>query len=369
MVDKKMQDYILSSKECAIKNIEQRKALVGRLAASFIQSNSKSLKIVASGSSYNAALCALPFMRKQMNIKIELVNPFSFIHYGLVKKDEYVLFISQSGYSTNIIDAAKHGAINGIITRCISGYTDSDLAKCCDEVYDFGLEEETVGYVTKGVILLTIYLDLFSIEVSERGKIVLKNMEDTGEDSIEKLICACSSMEEMAYRGKQLFDLNLKSFLSIQKLIICQAEEAKGCAMEVCLKFSELLRVPCIYCDPEEYLHGYYYQIDPSYTVFFIQDNVNGVNRVKNIAEATREVTDNVYCLFNQGDISLDCNDTMLSNLTDWELTSLVFLPFFQEIVYLAASKTNNEQLHPLAVNMKKHVQAKTDNYRKGERK
>ena len=44
----------------------------------------------------------------------------------------------------------------------LTGDLNSDIVSVADLAVDFGVGEETVGYVTKGVIALSLYLMLFA---------------------------------------------------------------------------------------------------------------------------------------------------------------------------------------------------------------
>lgn len=54
---------------------------------------------------------------------------------------------------------------------------------------------------------------------------------------------------------KDLYEKHRKEFLSMQTVILCGGGAAWGTVCEGALKLSETLRIPCICCDPEEFLH------------------------------------------------------------------------------------------------------------------
>lgn len=61
---------------------------------------------MASGSSYNAALCVRPYLRKWLDCEVLVTEPFTFCAYeSRLPADELAVVISQSGYSTNALHA------------------------------------------------------------------------------------------------------------------------------------------------------------------------------------------------------------------------------------------------------------------------
>ena len=87
-----------------------RQQLAGRweepLAAAFAARPVRILRLVASGSSYNAALCVRPYLRKWLDCEVLVTEPFTFGAYeSRLPADELAVVISQSGYSTNALHA------------------------------------------------------------------------------------------------------------------------------------------------------------------------------------------------------------------------------------------------------------------------
>ena len=54
------------------------------LAAAFAARPVRILRLVASGSSYNAALCVRPYLRKWLDCEVLVTEPFTFCAYALV---------------------------------------------------------------------------------------------------------------------------------------------------------------------------------------------------------------------------------------------------------------------------------------------
>lgn len=76
------------------------------------------------------------------------------------------MVVTQSGLSTNAIEALKIIKKKQCRAICLTGNKNSDVKDVADVVIEYGVGEELVGYVTKGVSSLALFLDLFAIAYS-----------------------------------------------------------------------------------------------------------------------------------------------------------------------------------------------------------
>lgn len=114
-------------------------------------------------------LCARQFLRRHLRCEVKIVTPFQFVasEHDFGARD-MVVVVSQSGYSLNALDAVRVIRAKG--RRCIglTGDLESDLAKACDVVANYGVGRETVAYVTRGVTTLALFFMLFAVDASVR---------------------------------------------------------------------------------------------------------------------------------------------------------------------------------------------------------
>lgn len=104
-MNKTMEEYIQEAPDSIRNNIERRSFLTSGLSEKIAESGCHEICMVASGSSYNAALCALEGMKAMSGMKIRIITPFYFLEYEESNTETCYLLISQSGYSTNILKA------------------------------------------------------------------------------------------------------------------------------------------------------------------------------------------------------------------------------------------------------------------------
>ena len=101
-----MLDYVKETPGVLRTNIEQYTALVEPLMKEVQQKEIKRILLVASGSSHNACYCARSFVEKVSGLEVRIITPYTFTYYeNDIKETDLVLVVTQSGLSTNAIEA------------------------------------------------------------------------------------------------------------------------------------------------------------------------------------------------------------------------------------------------------------------------
>lgn len=348
-----MLDYIKEAPGVARDNISRRSKLVAPLVAACGEGIPSRITIVASGSSSNASLCARPFMRSCLPAcDVRVINPFTFVHYEReFLKDEFAVVVTQSGLSTNAIEALDHLRSNGVPAICLTGNTKADAADHADIIIDYGVDVELVGYVTKGVTTLALFLMLFAIELSG------------ADDRVPELIDAIDASEAVARVTEAFYLDHLKDLTSMSVCYCMGAGSTWGVASEGALKIGETIHIPSLVYEVEEFIHGPNLQLTPEYTTVFFDAGDASSNRVKQVWRAAREVTDRAYLV--------TCDDGMkgldgvlaVPALCNPMTASLAFLPFVQLISYFVSDALGSSKQHPLLRRFKKVAASKTENF------
>lgn len=347
-----MLDYIKEAPIQAKENIKSYKELVSPLLQECEEKNIRTIWLIASGSSYNACYCARMFLCKLLSCEIKIVTPFTFVNYeNNIVEDDLVLVITQSGLSTNAIEAIKKIKEMNVRAICLSGNTNSDIKDYADIVIDYGVKEELVGYVTKGVTTLTLFLMLFAIAYTKKEE-YLKDIEK-----------AISLNEEMIDKSLQFVQKHYKSFSSMNHIYFCGAGAHYGTALEGTLKAGETIHIPSCCYEVEEYIHGPNLQLTPDYTVVLFDGNDIASERVKQVYLATREASDKTYLLSNHPDVKDDENVISLSDSVCCECSPLAYLPFVQILSHCISNDLQSSKQHPLLKKFKKIASAKTDSF------
>lgn len=347
-----MMDYIQQIPKTALQNIEQYKILVEPLCNCINVNSTNTIWLIASGSSYNACMMAKPFMQNHLPCQVQVITPYTFINYpSKIKDTDSFIVVSQSGLSTNAIDAVKYIKQRGYTSIALTGHINSDIAKYASKVIEYGVGEELVGYVTKGVTTLALFLILFTIEKS--GKIEYL-------DSLKRVFVM---NREVIDKTSLFIEKHYKSFTSMHQCYLLGAGYTTGVCLEGALKIGELIHIPSNYYEIEEYIHGPNFQLTPNYTVLFFDNNDHTSRRVKHIYQATKAVTDHTFIITTNQEYKDDICALVINEQVDSSLLSLVYLPFIQIISFTISRDIHVKKQHPLMKEFNMLVSAKTDSY------
>lgn len=346
-----MMDYIQEAPRIALENIKQYKTLVEPLCQCVDIKNTNTIWLVASGSSYNACMMAKPFMQEHLSCDIQVITPYTFTNYTVTKNQDCIIVVSQSGLSTNAIEAVKFAKKNGFCPIVLTGNVNSDIANYTNHVITYGVGEEVVGYVTKGVTTLALFLILFVIAKSGKVKY------------IELLKKAIVLQQEVICKTSLFIEKHYKSFTSMHQCYLLGAGYTTGVCLEGALKIGELVHIPTNYFEIEEYIHGPNFQLTPNYTVLFFDNNDHTSSRIHSIYQATKAVTDHTFIITANSQYKDDAFALVLSEQIESCLLSLVYLPFIQIISYMISRDIHVKKQHPLMKEFNQFVSSKTDSY------
>lgn len=346
-----MMDYIKETPQQALQNIENYETLCAPLVQYAQEKQMQRLWLVASGSSFNACHCARSFLMHTLQMEVKITTPYTFTWYEhAIAKNDVVIVVSQSGYSTNAIAALDKIKALGHTGVALTGNVEHDIKEHADLVLDYGVGEELVGYVTKGVTTLCLYLMLFAIAYTKQREKL---------DEIKKAITLNA---EMIDKAQTFVKLHYKDFSSMHSIYVCGAGASYGTALEGALKSGETIHIPALPLEIEEYIHGPNLQLTPSYTVLLIDGNDEASERVKQIYQASRSVSEHTFLLSNAINLK-DDHILTLSNMVESDLTPLVYLPFVQVLAALISQDLNSTKQHPLLRKFKSYADAKTASF------
>ena len=327
-----------------MKTMKQKKAHERR--GQQLQRHKRSILLVVSGSSHNACYCARSFVEKVSGLEVRIITPYTFTYYeNDIKENDLVLVVTQSGLSTNAIEALKIIKKKECKAICLTGNKNSDVKDVADVVIEYGVGEELVGYVTKGVSSLALFLDLFAIAYSGKTEYL---------DELKK---AADLNEEMIDRATNFIQRHYKNFTSMSWVYSC------GTALESALKMGETIHIPSCCYEIEEYIHGPNLQLTPQYNVIFFDGNDGASRRVEQVYKATRKVSNRAYLISNNPQLSSDDHVLSLSDTVSSELCPLVYLPFVQLLSFIVSNDLHSIYQHPLLKEFKAIAAAKTENF------
>ena len=287
--------------------------------------------------------------------EVIVTEPYTFCTYEHeLPDDEFCFVVSQSGYSTNALAALALIREAGRTAIGVTGDPASDFKDAADVLVAYGVGEELVGYVTKGVTSFATFLMLFGAGVAAReGRL------DTAAMSAD-LVAALGQFESVAAQVPAMLAARYKELSTMERVFLIGAATNLGGACEGALKFGECLQIPAVAYELEEYLHGPNLQLSPDYTIFLIAVGEKSWARSKEILSATRLVTDRVFvipdCPDMEADIRLEpCGDELIA--------PIAALPVFQILAWQLTEDKHLWHKHPLVAAFDAALSGKSENY------
>ena len=327
------------------------------LAEVFAKRPVRVLRLVASGSSCNAALCVRPYLRKWLGCEVLITEPFTFCTYeDQLPADELAVVISQSGYSTNALCALDVIRARGRTVIGITSDPNSDFRERADLLIDYGCGLETVGYVTMGVTALCLFLCLFALRTAH----IAGRLSDDGlAEERQKLLRWIDAYEQAIPAGEALLRSRYQQLSAMQSVCVAGAGGAYGVAREAALKLMETLQIPACAYELEEFLHGPELHLTPNHTLFFLASDPRDRARGAQICHAAALVTEKEFLFtddtISDGDLPVPSPDALLS--------PLLFLPFFQLTAYYLTEEMHRWHKHPLVASFEAAISGKSANY------
>lgn len=358
--DISMLRYIQETPDTIRCNLARSEALTEPLTSLFVKSPWRRVVLVACGSSYNASLCAHRYMKAMLGIPVEIITPFTFNNYAHdVSGEDFVLCISQSGCSTNTIESLHLCRSLGIPAIGITGNIHSDFEREADLVVDFGLNEEKLDFVTKGVVAQTVFLDLFALHAAcLRGLI----SQETVEEQKAEIAKAVDNYEHIVNTFEPYFQTNRKALLSMHTVYCIGAGANYGTALEGAVKIGETIHVPAIGYEVEEAIHGPQIQLTPDYTFVFLDPGDHTAARFEQAYRAAKAITDRVFILSNNPAITGPGVFRVPQQVAE-PLSPIYGLAFIQMLTCTVAETANTWPTHPLLKDYKVILNGKSTAY------
>ena len=161
-----MYTYIERTPDLCRKIAEGAADRVAGLVGQFTLRPRTRLLIVASGSSYNIAVAAKPYLQRVLGIEVTVTWPMSYILFDHAQAlGTFVLCMSQSGKSTNTIEAVRRARECGQDVAVLTCNGNAPIREVCEHVYEYGSGVEDY-YVAKGFPTSCTFLFEFAIAVA-----------------------------------------------------------------------------------------------------------------------------------------------------------------------------------------------------------
>lgn len=304
----------------------------------------KKILFFGSGTSYNVSHIAAYYFKHIVGVDASANYPTVFQNYEnadwthTLKNDEILFFgISQSGTSISTVNMMKAARAKGYITCALTEDLNSEITHHVDTVIHLLCGKELTPPETRGytVSLLQMYLLAYEVALTI-GKI---NQEQYGKGLANAEIL-CKDFETVVQESEAWYDRNATSIVNSNRIYVLGYGIDYGSALEGMLKIGEMLRLPALGYELEEYAHGPTMAINAKETIIMIGSDEVEWNRCLQFREAFKQYTPRVY-LLSYKDVEHSSKDCIFSIKTNKYLAPIMFTVPLQFVAAKGAEDTD----------------------------
>ena len=317
--------------------LENQSVFVDPFVALFQKHSIKKVIFLGSGTSYNVSHIAAYYFKQIVGIDACAQYPTVFKNYekadwtGMLKNDE-ILFvgISQSGTSVSTCEVMEHAKNNGYLTLAITGNLTSRVTNYTDTVTHLLVGDELTPPETKGYTVSVLSVYLWAIAVA---KAVGVYSEAEYEKALAETTAVVNSFQTVIEEGEAWYDRNKTSIAHSDRIYVLGYGVDYGSALEGMLKVGEMLRIPTLGYEIEEYSHGPTMAIRENQSILIIGSDEVEFERMLTFRKAFKKYTDRVHVITCK-ELDADDRDVVFSVKANKYLAPLVYTVPFQ---FLAA--------------------------------
>ena len=323
---------------------EHREEFLKPFVEIFKEHNIKKVLFFGSGTSYNASLIAAYYFKQIVGIDASGNYPTVFLNYekpdwsGLLKNDE-ILFvgISQSGTSISTVDMMKQAKKDGHLTIAITENLNSEITHHVDKVSHLLCGAELTPPETRGYTVTVLQLYLYAYEVA-------KSLNKISQQEYEKAISDANylvdNFQKVVEESEIWYDRNATQLVNSNRIYVLGYGVDYGSALEGQLKIGEMLRVPSLGYEIEEYSHGPTMALTEKQSIIMFGSEEKEWQRCLQFREAFKKYTQRVFLITYQN-VEHDDHDVIFSIKTNKYLGPIEFTVPIQFVAAKGAKDTN----------------------------
>ena len=233
--------------------------------------NIEQICFVACGSSYYSALIAKNWFESISNVSCKVEIASEFIYNDFVKKNDLMVFISQSGETADTLRVLRQASDNGIKTLVISNVKESSMSRIADYNINLLAGPEIGVASTKAFTAQLNILALIALEIAgEKSLLTSDEKREYARDLREQPRFLSESLKI----EKDIKEIALK-LRHINHILYLGRGVSHGLAHEAALKLKELSYIPAEGIAAGELKHGPIALIDEDLFIVAIVPNDN----------------------------------------------------------------------------------------------
>jgi glucoselysine-6-phosphate deglycase len=308
--------------------LEKKDVFINPFVEVFKKHPIKKVLFFGSGTSYNASIIAAHYFKQIVGIDAAGHYPTVFKNYekadwtNTLKKEE-ILFvgISQSGTSRSTVDVMKHAKEQGYITLALTENLQSEITKHVEHVVHLLCGKEVTPPETRGYTVTVLTLYLWAVSTAETLGIHTETEYDQFIRDAQELT---DRFETVVTESEAWYDRNKTTIVNSDRIYVLGYGVDYGSALEGMLKIGEMLRIPTLGYEIEEFSHGPTMALTNRQTIFFIGSDEAEFNRMLLFRDTFKKYTDRVHVITCQ-EINHDDRDIVFSVRTNKYLAPILY--------------------------------------------
>ncbi|KAF5438900.1 SIS domain-containing protein [Pediococcus sp. EKM202D] len=335
-----MLTYIYSEQAKMLSILDQYPLNIDK-ALNKIPKDVNKILVLATGSSYNAALSSKYYFEKITNIQMEIQEPYNYSHYEKIDKHiDAVIGISQSGQSTATIEALKKvKQDHPVFSIGVTSLPKTEISEETDTILDILIGREHVGYVTLGFTATVLNMMLLAIRIAAVNHVITSEQELHEIQDLKKLAL---NIDNVINKTESFIKQHIDSLTKATQFTSIAYGPSVGTCSEMATKFSEVVRVPSQGFELEAFMHGPYLEVNKDHYIFFIETNSQKSIYEKELSLKTYEkkYVSNLYTINFREETSEDEKQLDLINIEDEYKVPFISSTVFQLLAwYISKSK------------------------------
>lgn len=312
------------------------------------------LNIIASGTSYNAAMAVKVIAWKNYKLNIEVFYPNFFSNnFSEENFEEGVpyLFISQGGKTISIIESIeKVNALNGV-TISLTEDINTPVADVSNISFEIGTIKENFLFRTAGYSLSVLTLYFIILIISTNNKVITEEQLCNLLKQIEILSTEVESTIDVA---ENWYKNNKTSLTKLESIFVAGGSELWPVSTEADIKLMEMVPLVTNSFEIEELIHGPQNSFNKKMGFFMLVNNDNDLKKSEAIQGfLTHEI--DAFSLILSTDETTNLKDNVVLNTSSKDLISIVYITFMQVVSYYLSIERGRD--------LKLRLNSSIDNY------
>lgn len=208
---------------------------------------------IGTGSSNHASLGAQAFLKPILDIDVFVHRP---TEHFVAKEDAVLVFVSQTGTSLNVLQSLQQ--FPNHLKIGVSQDPQAAIPLACDFAVDLLIGEEPCNAKTVGVSTTFLSLVLLGLALTKQDQ----------SKYVEMLSQQVQQQETIIHEGfKQVETINAHDY---NHMFIITSPELRSVGEEAALKYLEVALQPAVFCDVDEFSHGFNRMITEQSLILYI---------------------------------------------------------------------------------------------------